>query len=92
MHYGLFCPIAKASEIIVERWMPLVIAELLEGSTRFSDIRRGVPLMSQTLLSQRLKELERVGIVERRGEGNRAREWHLTEAGAALGPVISAAW
>jgi DNA-binding HxlR family transcriptional regulator len=68
--------------------MPLVIAELLEGSTRFSDIRRGVPLMSQTLLSQRLKELERVGIVERRGEGNRAREWHLTEAGAALGPVI----
>ncbi|HSZ88152.1 MAG TPA: helix-turn-helix domain-containing protein [Acetobacteraceae bacterium] len=88
MHYGLFCPIAKASEIIVERWTPLVIAELLEGSTRFSDIRRGVPLMSQTLLSQRLKELERVGIVERRGEGNRAREWHLTEAGAALGPVI----
>ena len=50
MHYGLFCPIAKASEIIVERWTPLVIAELLEGSTRFSDIRRGVPLMSQTLL------------------------------------------
>ncbi len=88
MHYGLFCPIAKASEIIVERWTPLVIAELLEGSTRFNDIRRGVPLMSQTLLSQRLKELERVGIVERRGEGKRAREWHLTEAGAALGPVI----
>ena len=58
MHYGLFCPIAKASEIIVERWTPLVIAELLEGSTRFNDIRRGVPLMSQTLLSQRLKELE----------------------------------
>ena len=47
MHYGLFCPIAKASEIIVERWTPLVIAELLEGSTRFSDIRRGVPLMSR---------------------------------------------
>ena len=88
MHYGLFCPIAKASEIIVERWTPLVIAELLEGSTRFSDIRRGVPLMSQTLLSQRLKELERVGIVERRGEGKGAREWHLTAAGAALGPVI----
>ena len=62
MHYGQFCPVAKASEMIAERWTPLVIAELLAGSTRFNDIRRGVPLMSQTLLSTRLKELERVGI------------------------------
>ena len=45
MHYGQFCPVAKASEIVAERWTPLVIAELLAGSTRFSDIRRGVPLM-----------------------------------------------
>ena len=52
-----------------------------------SDIRRGVPLMSQTLLSTRLKELERVGIVERR-DTSRIREWHLTEAGGALAPVI----
>jgi DNA-binding HxlR family transcriptional regulator len=88
MQYGQFCPVAKASEIVAERWTPLVIAELLAGSTRFNDIRRGVPLMSQTLLSTRLKELERVGIVERRGEGTRAHEWHLTEAGNALGPVI----
>jgi len=88
MRYGQFCPVAKASEIVAERWTPLVIAELLAGSTRFSDIRRGVPLMSQTLLSHRLKELERVGIVERGGERARAREWHLTEAGKALGPVI----
>jgi len=65
MHYGQFCPVAKASEIVAERWTPLVIAELLAGSTRFNDIRRGVPLMSQTLLSTRLKELARVGIVER---------------------------
>jgi len=88
MQYGQFCPIAKAAEIVAERWTPLVIHELLAGSTRFSDIRRGVPLMSQTLLSHRLKELERVGIVERHGDGKRAREWHLTEAGIALGPVI----
>lgn len=88
MHYHQFCPIAKAAEIVAERWTPLVVHELLAGSTRFSDIRRGVPLMSQTLLSQRLKELERVGIVERRGNGGRALEWHLTEAGRALGPVI----
>jgi DNA-binding HxlR family transcriptional regulator len=64
MRYGQFCPIAKAAEIVAERWTPLVIHELLAGSTRFSDIRRGVPLMSQTLLSTRLKELERAGIVE----------------------------
>ena len=88
MHYGQFCPIAKAAEIVAERWTPLIVHELLAGSTRFNDIRRGVPLMSQTLLSQRLKELQRVGIVERLGDGRRAREWHLTEAGAALAPVI----
>jgi DNA-binding HxlR family transcriptional regulator len=88
MQYGQFCPVAKASEIVAERWTPLVIAELLAGSTRFSDIRRGVPLMSQTLLSTRLKELVRVGIVERRSDSGRAPEWHLTEAGTALGPVI----
>jgi DNA-binding HxlR family transcriptional regulator len=88
MHYRQFCPIAKAAEIVAERWTPLVLHELLAGSNRFSDIRRGVPLMSQTLLSKRLKELERVGILVRRGDGSHSREWHLTEAGAALAPVI----
>jgi DNA-binding HxlR family transcriptional regulator len=88
MRYGQFCPIAKAAEIVAERWTPLVVHELLAGSTRFSDIRRGVPLMSQTLLSKRLKELERVGVVERHETGPRGHEWHLTEAGRALAPVI----
>ena len=88
MQYGQFCPVAKASEIVAERWTPLVIAELLAGSKRFNDIRRGVPLMSQTLLSTRLKELARVGIVERRDGAGPTHEWHLTEAGTALGPVI----
>ena len=88
MRYGQFCPIAKAAEIVAERWTPLVIAEMLSGSTHFSDIRRGVPLMSQTLLSTRLKELERVGVVERHaGDGGRP-EWRLTEVGRALAPVI----
>jgi len=88
MRYGQFCPIAKAAEIVAERWTPLVIHELLAGSTRFNDIRRGVPLMSPTLLSTRLKELQRAGIVQRRAGGNRGHEWHLTEAGLALGPLI----
>jgi DNA-binding HxlR family transcriptional regulator len=88
MRYGQFCPIAKAAEIVAERWTPLVIAEMLSGSTHFSDIRRGVPLMSQTLLSKRLKELERVGVVERHLTNRRRPEWQLTEAGRALAPVI----
>ena len=88
MRYGQFCPIAKAAEIVAERWTPLVIAELLAGSTHFSDIRRGVPLMSQTLLSTRLKELERVGVVERRDPNAKRPQWQLTEAGRALAPVI----
>jgi DNA-binding HxlR family transcriptional regulator len=88
MRYGQFCPIAKAAEVVAERWTPLVIHELRAGSTRFNDIRRGVPLMSPTLLSTRLKELERVGIVERRVDGRRGHDWHLTEAGRALGPLI----
>jgi DNA-binding HxlR family transcriptional regulator len=74
MRYGQFCPIAKAAEIVAERWTPLVVAEMLAGSMHFSDIRRGVPLMSQTLLSKRLKELERVGVVERRGVNARRPE------------------
>jgi DNA-binding HxlR family transcriptional regulator len=88
MRYGQFCPIAKAAEILAERWMPLVIHELLAGSTHFSDIHRGVPLMSPTLLSHRLKELERAGLVEQQAIGARRREWRLTEAGQALAPVI----
>src|SRR5438309_12114108 len=78
--YGQFCPIAQAAEVLTERWTPLVIRELaLAGSRRFNDIQRGVPLMSSSLLSKRLRQLEAAGIVERRqrpdGEGS---EYHLT--------------
>ena len=48
--YGQFCPVAKASEVITTRWTPLVLRELILGSTRFNDIHRGVPLMSRALL------------------------------------------
>src|SRR5438477_4105268 len=88
--YGQFCPIAQAAEVLTERWTPLVIRELaLTGSCRFNDIQRGVPLMSSSLLSKRLRQLEAAGIVERRprpdGSGS---EYHLTEAGQELGPVV----
>jgi DNA-binding HxlR family transcriptional regulator len=81
--YGQFCPVAMASEVLTERWTPLVVRELLCGSTHFNDLRRGVPLMSPALLSKRLKTLERVGVVEKRGT-----TYHLTEAGQELRTVI----
>ena len=89
--YGQFCPIAQASEVLTERWTPLVIRELaLGGSRRFNDIQRGVPLMSSSLLTKRLRQLERAGIIERRprtdGKGT---EYHLTPAGEELGPVLA---
>ena len=88
--YGQFCPIAQAAEVLTERWTPLVLRELaLSGSRRFNDIQRGVPMMSSSLLTKRLRELERSGIVERRprtdGKGS---EYHLTPAGEELGPVL----
>lgn len=81
--YGQFCPVAMASEVLTERWTPLVVRELLCGSTRFNDLRRGVPLMSPALLSKRLKTLERVGVVEHR-DG----QYLLTPAGEELRSVI----
>lgn len=87
--YGQFCPVARASEIFAERWTPLVLRELLAGSHRFNDLHRGVPRMSRSLLSKRLKELERAGLVEkRRVAGRRSKGYHLTPAGEALRPVV----
>ena len=87
--YGQFCPVAKAAEIVAERWTLLVLRELILGSRRFNELRRGVPLMSPTLLSQRLRELEDSGVVERKsGTDERSVEYHLTQAGQELGPII----
>lgn len=63
--YEQYCPIAKAAELLGERWTLLVIRELLAGSRTFSDIGRGVPRMSRTMLTKRLRELERSGLVDR---------------------------
>lgn len=87
--YGQFCPVAKAAEILAERWTLLVVRELLAGSRRFNELRRGVPLMSPTLLSKRLAELERAGIVVRVPlDGARGSEYRLTAAGEELRPVV----
>jgi DNA-binding HxlR family transcriptional regulator len=85
--YGQFCPVSMAAEVFCSRWTPLVLRELMAGTTRFNDLRRGVPRMSPALLSKRLKELEKAGIVavERRGG---TVDYTLTPAGMDLREVV----
>lgn len=85
--YGQFCTVARGAEIFGELWTPLVVRELLCGSRRFNDIRRGVPRMSPTLLVKRLRKLEQMGIV-RRQRGTGGWEYQLTQAGEELRPII----
>ncbi|MGW1673158.1 winged helix-turn-helix transcriptional regulator [Streptomyces sp. NPDC002324] len=87
--YRQFCPVAKAMELLDERWTLLVVRELVLGSRRFNELRRGVPRMSPTLLSKRLHQLVRAGVVEKRTEG-RDVQYVLTRAGLELRPVIEA--
>jgi len=86
--YGQFCPVARAAEILAERWTPLLIRELLCGSVRFNELHRGVPRMSTSLLARRLKELEHAGIIERRLSEGGGVEYHLTESGRELFPIV----
>jgi len=87
--YGQFCPVAKAAEVFAERWTPLVLRELVCGSRRFSDLHRGVPLMSRTLLAQRLRQLEDAGIVRSAAKATgRGQEYFLTPAGEEFRTLI----
>jgi len=87
--YHQFCPVAKAMELLDERWTMLVVRELVSGSTRFNELRRGVPRMNPTLLSKRLQQLVRAGLIERQAEGTDVR-YVLTEAGRELQAVVEA--
>lgn len=87
--YGQFCPVAVAAEVLCERWVPLVLRELMYGSRRFNDIARGVPLMSRGLLATRLRQLERAGLVRHSGAApGKGGEYRLTPAGEALRPIL----
>ncbi|NIM39667.1 MAG: transcriptional regulator [Hydrogenophaga sp.] len=85
--YLQFCTVARGAEVLGELWTPLVVRELLCGSHRFNDIHRGVPRMSATLLTQRLRKLEEIGVVERR-RAEKGWEYHLTPAGEELRPIV----
>ncbi len=89
--YNQFCPVAKAAEVFCERWTALIIRELAAGGARFSDIQRGVPLASPSLLSGRLRQLVSEGIIERQKDGDTGRQTYaLTAAGAEFVPVVMA--
>jgi DNA-binding HxlR family transcriptional regulator len=90
--YKQFCPVAMAAEILCTRWTVVLLRELIAGSTRFNDLRRGVPRMSPALLSQRLKELEAANVIVRTPSLTEPGvfEYHLTAAGRELEPLVQA--
>jgi len=89
--YGSFCPIALGTEVLADRWTPLIVRELILGNTRFNDIARGLPGISRSLLVQRLRHLERKGVIELwPATAGRGSEYHLTPAGKDLEEVVMA--
>ena len=87
--YGQFCPVAKATEVIGEKWTLLILRELLMGTCRFSDFQRALSRISPTLLTKRLKHLEERGIIIRKKiSGQKGYEYRLTAAGKELSPLI----
>jgi DNA-binding HxlR family transcriptional regulator len=88
--YRQFCPVAMAAELLCTRWTIVLLRELLAGSTRFNELRRGLPRMSPALLSQRLEDLEAAGVVSRQAHPSdpNIADYRLTEAGLELRPII----
>jgi len=90
MHlYGQYCPVARAAEILADRWTVLIVRELLADVGHFNALERGLPHMSRTLLAERLKRLEQAGVLERRGASRgKPTEYRLTAAGRELQRII----
>jgi DNA-binding HxlR family transcriptional regulator len=87
--YGQFCPVAKASELLAERWTLLILRELLLGSHRFGELQRALSRISPSLLAKRLKHLESAGIVIRKAQlGRKGLDYFLTPAGKELAPIV----
>ena len=89
--YGQFCPIARSSELLAERWTPIIVRNLLNGCRTFNEIRQGAPGISTALLAQRLEVLERHGVLMRNlNPSGRGATYELTEMGLALRAVLDA--
>jgi DNA-binding HxlR family transcriptional regulator len=85
--YGSFCPVAQASEVVAQRWVPLILREIMVGYHHFNEIRHALPLISPSVLAQRLKAMEEGGVIHRRA-GRGGAEYHLTAAGEELRPIV----
>jgi len=89
--YNQFCPIAKACEVLEPRWTLLIMCEMWSGSSRFNEIRRGVPGMSPTLLSTRLKGMEENGLITREENSKNGNiDYKITDVGQELSPIVYA--
>lgn len=89
--YNQFCPIAKACEVLEPRWTLLIMCEMWSGSSRFNEIRRGVPGMSPTLLSTRLKGMEDLGLITREENSSNGNiDYKITPIGNELSPIVFA--
>lgn len=92
MHqYGQYCPIAKAVEVLGDRWTLLIVRDLLTGTCHFNDLERGLPGISRGLLAERLQRLERLGLLEkvRLDSGRQRTAYHLTKAGQEIQAIIN---
>jgi DNA-binding HxlR family transcriptional regulator len=87
--YGQYCPVALGAEVFAERWTPIIVRNLMMGCTRFTEILEGAPGLSRSVLAQRLRGLERDGVVERRPDG-RGPSYRLTDCGRELTEVVLA--
>jgi DNA-binding HxlR family transcriptional regulator len=85
-----YCPVAKAHEILGDRWTMLIVRELVAGLQRFNEIARGLPGIPRSLLVDRLRRLETVGVIERVDDAPRRRRYRLTDAGRELEAVVVA--
>ncbi|MFC7614524.1 winged helix-turn-helix transcriptional regulator [Actinokineospora soli] len=81
--YGQYCPIVRAVELLGDRWTLLIVRDMLTGATRFNELARGLPGLSRPLLSRRLRQLGKAGVLTRDGGG-----YHLTRAGQDLKPLV----
>jgi DNA-binding HxlR family transcriptional regulator len=90
-NHAQYCPVARATEILGDRWTVLIVREMLGGASGFNELHRGLPGISRSVLTDRMRALERAEVIKRRtGPKGRTLEYRLTPAGRDLQPVLQA--